>query len=92
MQAKKNETISPRWLTLQQAAIYTGVTKRTLENWEKEKCFSVARVIVPGKSKGRVLVDRESLDGFIKRFLDAPPQVIAMNKKRTEAARCGTGQ
>jgi hypothetical protein len=39
-----------------------------------------------------VLVDRESLDGFIKRFLDAPPQVIAMNKKRTEAARCGTGQ
>jgi hypothetical protein len=82
MQAKNKATISPRWLTLQQAAIHTGVTKRTLENWEKAKCFRVSRVIVPGKSKGRVLVDRESLDTFIRGYLDNPPQAIPMNANR----------
>jgi excisionase family DNA binding protein len=92
MAYQKSATITQRWLTLQQAAAYTGVHKRTLENWEKAGCFRVSRVIVPGHSKGRVLVCRESLDGFIERFLDDPPQDIPMNKRNREAAAAGAAR
>lgn len=92
MAYQKSETIKPRWLTFQQAAVYTGVHKRTLENWERAGCFRVARVVCPGKDKGRALIDRESLDAYIERFLDDPPRDIPMNKKNREAAAIGAGR
>ena len=85
MQANISASVTPRWLTFQQAAKYTGVCQRTLENWEKAKCFKVSRPKMPGKSKGRTLVDRLSLDAFIESFIDAPPQVIAMNAQKEKA-------
>jgi hypothetical protein len=69
-------------MTFQTGAKYAGVSERTLENWEKLGCFKVARVIAPGKKKGRVLIDRESLDNYIEQFIGNPPQEIAMNANR----------
>ena len=86
MVVKPSATTEPRWFTFQSAAKYVGVSKRTLENWEKAGCFRVSRVIVPGKSKGRALIDRESLDRFIEGYLDSPPQDIAMNANRRARA------
>ncbi len=74
-----------RWLTLQSAAKYVGVSERTLENWEKQGCFKMARVIAPGKTRGRTLIDRESLDDYITQFVGNPPQNIAMNIKSGRA-------
>ncbi len=83
----KTNAISPRWLTLQQAATYVGVSQKTLENWERQGCFKVARVIAPGKTKGRSLVDREELDAYIEQFVGARPREIAMNSNKGRAAR-----
>lgn len=80
-QAQKS-TPSARWLTFQAGAKYVGVSERTLENWEKLGCFKVARVIAPGKTKGRALIDRESLDDYITQFIGNPPAEIAMNANR----------
>ena len=87
--------MSARWMTFQSAAKYLGVHIRTVENWEKLGCFKVARVIAPGKVKGRVLIDRHSLDAYIEQFVGASPQVIPMNTQRNakrEAALSGVAQ
>jgi len=82
MQAKNTATATRRWFSLQDAAHYAGVSKRLIELWEKAGHIRVSRVITPGNSKGRVLVDRESLDEFIESYLGTPPAAIAMNANR----------
>jgi hypothetical protein len=92
---QQNDAMSARWMTFQSAAKYLGVHIRTVENWEKLKCFKVARVIAPGKVKGRVLIDRISLDAYIEQFVGAAPQVIPMNTQanaKREAAKSGAAQ
>lgn len=74
----KPMAITPRWLTFKAAAKYTGVSTRTLENWEKAGCFRVARVTAPGCSKGTRLIDREELDAHILQFIGAPPRELTI--------------
>lgn len=83
MQANKyvSET-TRRWLSLQDSAHYAGVSKRTIELWDKAGHIIVSRVITPGNVKGRVLVDRESLDRFIQGYIGTPPHDAAINHKR----------
>ena len=82
MQAKNYASIERRWLSLQDSAHYAGTSKRLIELWEKAGHIKVSRVITPGHSKGRVLVDRESLDAFIESYVGTPPAEIAMNANR----------
>lgn len=73
---------SPRWLSLADAGVYAGVSKRLIEVWEKAGHIRVSRVITPGHIKGRVLVCRESLDAFIESYVGTPPHDAAINKNR----------
>ena len=94
MQAKNNATATRRWFSLQDAAHYAGVSKRLIELWEKAGHITVSRVITEGHVKGRVLVDRESLDAFILSYVGTPPHDAAINRNRQPeaAAACGAGQ
>jgi hypothetical protein len=82
MQAKtskpKSHAIAPRWLTFQTASTYAGVSEQTLRNWAKAKKINPSNV-TPMGGRGRVLIDRIELDGFIESFAGAPPSEIAMN-------------
>ena len=94
MQAKNTATATRRWFSLQDAAHYAGVSKRLVELWEKAGHITVSRVITDGHVKGRVLVDRESLDAFIMSYVGTPPHDAAINRNRKPeaAATCGAGQ
>jgi len=83
MQAKNYATVERRWLSLQDSAHYAGVSKRLVELWEKAGHIKVSRVITPGNVKGRVLVDRESLDAFIEGYIGTPPHAAAININRS---------
>lgn len=85
-------TLSSRWLTFQSAALYAGVSVRTLQNWEQAGCFKSANVVIPGSTRGRRLIDRESLDRFIESFIGAPASKIGMNDKREAAASAGASK
>ena len=78
-------TTKPGWLSLADSGVYAGVSKRLIETWEKAGHITVARVITPGNVKGRVLVDRESLDRFIESYIGTPPHDAAINHKREVA-------
>jgi hypothetical protein len=56
----------PRWITFQTASRYCGLCARTLQNYEKAEMIRVANVIIPGLTRGRKLIDRESLDALIE--------------------------
>ncbi len=86
MQAKNyvSET-TRRWLSLQDSAHYAGVSKRLIEIWDKAGHIIVSRVITPGNVKGRVFVDRVSLDRFIESYIGTPPHDAAINHKREVA-------
>ena len=83
---KTQRAPSAKWLTFQAASKYVGVSVRTLQNWEGAESFRTANVVLPGSTRGRRLIDRESLDEFIEGFVGAPKAVLAVNAGR-EATR-----
>ena len=74
-------SIVPRWLTLKGAAIYTGLSERTNQNYIKANLVISSNVVMPGASRGRRLVDRISLDAFIEQGIGGKSE-IAMNRHR----------
>jgi hypothetical protein len=80
---KKDSKIAPRWLGIQEAAGYSGVSGQTLRNWEKAGHIRFANVSPMG-GRGRVLIDRIELDIFIQGFIGAPAADLAMNKGRAK--------
>jgi len=79
----KVQTAPPaRWLSVKSAAAYCGVSDRTLETWDAKGLIRSSNVVMPGASKGRRLIDRESLDAFIESHIATPPAVLAMNGKK----------
>ena len=82
---KQPSATQGRWISFQAASPYTGVSVRTLQNWDKAGHLRVANV-TPAGTRGRRLIDRASLDQFIESFIGAPPSKIGMNKNR-EAVR-----
>ena len=78
---KRPPQITPRWLTLEGAAIYSGLSQRTIETYIKENLVVSANVIMPGRSRGRRLVERESLDAFIEQFIGGEGTSLAMNRR-----------
>ncbi|GAA5120423.1 helix-turn-helix domain-containing protein [Luteolibacter yonseiensis] len=76
-----NDTIMPEWLTLEGAARYCGLSTRTLESLVKDLHVVSSNVRMPGKSRGRRLLKRASLDAFIESGISGPA-VIPMNVGR----------
>lgn len=58
--------ITPRWFTLAQASMYSGLGTRVLQNYIREELIRSSNVCSPGTSRGRRLINRESLDAFIE--------------------------
>lgn len=71
--------IIPRYLTLEQAAQYTGFTKATLQTWASRRVIPCIR----GKRGRRFLrFDREELDRFMRQFYQKsinPPPTLPEN-------------
>ena len=80
-----NGTVTARWLSFKDSERYSGLSIRYLELQEHAGNIIVARVS-PNGTKGKRLIDRESLDRFIESFVGAPPSKLAMNKGRGGAA------
>jgi Helix-turn-helix domain len=83
--AQHAQNITPRWLTINGAAIYTGVSQQTLRNWSKAKSLTLHNV-TPSGTRGRVLIDRLELDAMIERYAGAPASELAMNTNKEGGA------
>jgi hypothetical protein len=79
------ETLTPKWLTLEQAQQYCGLNARTIQNHIKAGLIRSANVTAPGASRGRRLVDRVSLDEFIEGHVGAPPSKLKMHSPSFES-------
>ena len=80
-----SHAITPRWLTLDQAAIYSGLGIRVLQNHVKAGYIRSSNVVAPGCSRGRRVLDRESLDSFIEAGVGKVTD-LAMNRNRKDAS------
>jgi len=78
----QTEAIERRWLTIEGAAIYSGLSGRTIQNYVKDGLVRSSNVITPGATRGRRLIDRESLDKFIESGLQTPKTELKMNVGR----------
>jgi hypothetical protein len=70
-----------RWLSLKQAAQYSGLTDRTLRNYAHTGLLTLHRIIQPGAARGTVRIDRLKLDALIEDSV-APASVLGMNVKK----------
>jgi len=80
----KQSITHQRWLSLAQAGNYSGLTDRTLRNWEAAGSLKFHRIIQPGAARGTVRIDRLELDRLIEGSC-APASVLAMNSNREDA-------
>lgn len=81
------QNINPRWLGFDQAALYSGLGVRVLQNHVKAGFIRSSNCRAPGASRGRRLIDRESLDAFIEAGVDRGPSPLAMNSNREGAVK-----
>ncbi len=75
----EKHAITARWLSLKQAAHYSGLTDRTLRNYAQAGLLTLHRVIQPGALRGTVRIDRLKLDALIEGSI-APASELSMNK------------
>jgi hypothetical protein len=73
-----------RWLSLAQAGHYSGITDRTLRNWEAAGMLRFHRIIQPGAVRGSVRIDRLELDSLIEKSV-APASTLHMNQNHLSA-------
>ena len=78
----QSQTITPRWLTYDQAAIYSGLGTRVLENHVRAGFIRSSNACAPGATRGRRLLDRLDLDRFIEAGVGKAPTELAMNANR----------
>lgn len=78
----KKQSITPHWLTYEQAAIYSGLGTRVLENHVRAGYIRSSNACAPGSTRGRRLIDRKSLDTFIEAGVGKAPAALAMNANR----------
>ena len=78
--SKHTHAITPRWLTYDQAATYSGLSSRLLQNHVRDGYVRSSNVVAPGSTRGRRLLDRESLDAFIEEGVGRAPSKLAMNE------------
>lgn len=72
--------MKPRWLSLEDASNYSGVSRRQIQIWDESGFIRAANITKPGATRGRRVYDRESIDAYIESFIGAPPSKIGMNK------------
>jgi hypothetical protein len=83
MKAQRSE-IKPRWIGIKEAAPYSGVSERLIENWIAGGFVRSSCVRAPGKKRGRRLIDLRSLDEFIESGVGASAD-LEMNSPTKKA-------
>jgi hypothetical protein len=78
--------LTARWLSLKQAAQYSGLTDRTLRNYAQAGLLTLHRIIQPGAGRGAVRIDRLKLDTLIEESI-APATDLSMNKTKKASAK-----
>lgn len=73
--------ITPEWMTLEQSSQYCGLSTRTLETLVKDLQVISSNVRMPGKTRGRRLINRASLDAHIEAGIGGPTE-LPMNRGR----------
>jgi hypothetical protein len=81
----KTHALTARWLSLKQAAQYSGLTDRTLRNFAQAGLLTLHRIIQPGAARGTVRIDRLKLDALIEGSI-APASKLGMNKAKQAKA------
>ena len=77
----QSPAVTPRWLSYPDASRYSGLGTRVLENHVRAGYIRSSNACAPGASRGRRLIDRQSLDEFIEAGVGQPPAQLAMNQK-----------
>lgn len=77
---KGNTTPFARWATYKQAARYSGLSTRLLQDFVKDGLISSSLVRKPGAGRGVRLIDLHSLDEFIEQGLHFKAE-LAMNRR-----------
>ena len=62
-----DESTLPAWLTVAEAARYSGLSQALLYELIKEHCIISSTVLRPGRRRGRRLIQRASIDAFIEK-------------------------
>ena len=84
-------SLAPRWLSLKHAAVYSGLTDRTLRNWGEAGTLKLHRVIQPSATRGTVRIDRLELDALIEKSV-APASILKMNVRHLSATSSTSAQ
>jgi excisionase family DNA binding protein len=74
--------IERRWISINEASKYLGVSVQTIRNWSKAGEIALHNVSLMG-ARGRVFLDKYKLDDLIERHVNASPSVLVMNQKRS---------
>lgn len=81
-----HQSIEPRWLNLETAVIYSGLSETTLRQMINGGHVVSSNVVLPGNSRGRRVIDRLSLDSFIETGIGGKSE-LAMNSTGKGGAR-----
>ena len=81
---KENNSIQARWLTLQDASTYCGLSVRLLQDHIRNGLVVASNVIAPGATRGRRLICRESLDAFIEEGIGKVSE-LKMNSSKPQS-------
>lgn len=80
-QIKASSGLTKRWISINEAAEYLGVSPLTIRNWAKTGKVTLHNVTLMG-TRGRVFIDRYKLDALIESYAGAEPSALVMNEKR----------
>jgi len=74
-------SIRASWLTLQAAAIYSGLSLRLIQDYVKAGLVVASHVTKPGARRGRTLIEVASLERFIREGIGGKAN-ITLNSAR----------
>jgi len=72
---------APRWMGYAMASHYSGLGQRVLQNHVAAGFIRSSNAVAPGSTRGRRLIDRESLDAFIEAGVGSKTELV-MNANR----------
>jgi excisionase family DNA binding protein len=78
---KPLQHIAAQWLTIEGACRYSGLSDGTIWTYIREGHIVSANIVLPGKRRGRRLINRASLDAFIERYVVGSKREMAQQQQ-----------
>jgi len=73
-------TIEPVWMTIKDASAWSGLSVSIIGNLWRGGHIKSSNPKMPGKSRGRRLINVQSLGDFIEAWVDSPRAQIVPNE------------